>query len=63
MKFEATPNGKDEFALSHELQCFADDYWLPEHEPEDQGRAIILEAFKRKVAGQIELLDLQNPPD
>jgi len=35
-----------------------DDYWLPDHVSDERGAEVILEAFKRKVAGDLELLDL-----
>jgi len=58
MKFEAVTDGVDKFALSDALQWFADDFWLPGHVTPEQASEIILEAFKRKVAGQRELLEL-----
>lgn len=33
-------------------------YWLSDHVTDERGAAIILEAFKRKVAGELELLDV-----
>ena len=59
MKFEATTDGVDKFALTDALQWFADDFWLPAHATDQQSAEIVLEAFKRKVTGQLELLDLQ----
>lgn len=44
--------------LRDRLQQFADEYWLPDHVSDERGAEIILEAFKRKVAGELELLDV-----
>ena len=59
MKFEATTDGIDKFALTDALQWFADDFWLPDHATDEQAAAIVLDAFKRKVSGQLELLHLE----
>jgi len=58
MKFKASTNGKDELGLKDHLQRYADDYWLPDHVSDERGAEIILEAFKRKIAGELELLDV-----
>ena len=58
MKFQACTNGKDELGLREQLQLFADRYWLPDHVSVERGAEIILDAFKRKVAGELELLDV-----
>ena len=58
MKFKATTNGKDAFDLRDHLQRFADEYWLPDHVSDERSAEIILEAFKRKVAGELELFDV-----
>ena len=59
MKFEATTDGIDKFALTDALQWFADDFWLPDHVTPEQAPEIVLDAFKRKVAGQLEPLELK----
>ena len=59
MKFEASTNGVDKFALTDALQWFADDFWLPDHATPEQAAGIILDSFKRKVEGQLELLELK----
>ena len=41
--------------LSEEKPCF----WLPEYVAEQQAAEIILDAFKRRTHGQLELLDLK----
>ena len=51
--------GEDELGLNESLQQFADSYWLPDHVTKEQAAAIVLDAFKRKVAGQLKLLDLK----
>ena len=56
MKFEVS---EDELGLNESLQQFADEYWLSDYVIDERGAEIILEAFKRKVAGQLELLDLK----
>ena len=58
MKSKATSNGKDELGLCEQLQRFADEYCLPDHVSDERGAEIILDAFKRKVAGELELLDV-----
>ncbi len=59
MKFEATTTGKDVFALCHALQLYAEEYWLTDRVTAENAPGIILDAFKRKVAGQLELLDVK----
>lgn len=59
MKFEATSETNSAMALRDELQRFADEFWLPDHVTSEQAAAIILDAFKRKIAGQMKLLDLK----
>ena len=59
MKFEASTNGEDKFALTDALQWFAEDFWLPDHVTPEQASGIILDGFKRKVAGQLELMELK----
>ena len=54
-----TTDGIDKFALTDALQWFADDFWLPDHVTPEQAPGIILDAFKRKVIGQLELLELK----
>ena len=58
MKFEVSNASEDELGLNESLQQFADAYWLPEHVTKEQAAAIVLDAFKRKVAGELELLDV-----
>ena len=58
MKFEATTDGEDKFALTDALQWFADDFWLPDHATDNEAGEIVLNALKRKVAGDLELLDV-----
>ena len=55
---KSTTNGKDELRLKEQLQQFADEYWLPDPVSAERGAEIILEAFKRKIAGKLELLDV-----
>ena len=58
MKFKAKTNGEDHLNFVSQLQRFADGFWLPDHVDEEQATNVILDAFKRKVRGQLELLDL-----
>ena len=58
MKFKASTNGKNELGLKDQLRRYADDYWLPDHVSDERGDEIILDAFKRKVAGELKLLDV-----
>ena len=37
MKFEASTDGEDKFALTDALQWFADDFWLPDHVTPERG--------------------------
>ena len=53
---KASSSVKDAFGLCDRLQQFANDYWLPDHVSDERCAEIILEAFKRKVAGELELL-------
>ena len=57
-KFVAVTTGLDVYELRDHLQQFADAYWLPAHVTDERGAEIVLEAFKRKVAGELELLDV-----
>lgn len=56
MTFKAVTTGQDAYGLRDRLQQYADEYWLPDHASDEQGAEIILEAFKRKIAGELELL-------
>ena len=58
MKHRIITTGQDQHGLCDRLQQFADEYWLPDHVSDELGAEIILEAFKRKVAGELELLDV-----
>ena len=58
IKYRAITKGLDVYGLRDHLQKFADEYWLPDHVTDERGAEIILEAFKRKVAGELELLDV-----
>lgn len=60
MNFKATSNGKDEFLMSQTLQKFADEFWVPQHVTRERAAEIILGAFKRKIAGELKLLDLDT---
>ena len=57
-KYRAITTGLDAYGLRDHLQRFAGEYWLPDHVSDERGAEIILEAFKRKVAGELELLDV-----
>ena len=57
-QYRAITTGKDLYGLRDHLQRFADEYWLPDHVSDEQGAEIILDAFKRKIAGDLELLDV-----
>lgn len=56
MKTEVTTSGKDELGLRAILQRYADGFWLPDHVPDEQAGAMILDSFKRKIDGQLELM-------
>ena len=58
MKFKASTSGKDELGLKDQLQRYADDYRLPDHVSDEPGAEIVLDAFRRKVAGELELVDV-----
>jgi len=58
-KYEATAKGTDEFGLRAMLQSCADGYWTPNHVDEEEAATMVLEAFKRKMSAQLELLDLK----
>ncbi|MDB2685895.1 hypothetical protein N9Y42_01680 [Mariniblastus sp.] len=59
MNFEANTTGDDQLQLVNQLQAFADSFWLSDHVTEEQAAEIILDAFKRKVHGQLELLEVK----
>ena len=57
-QYRAITKGLDAYGLRDHLQQFADEYWLPAHVSDGRGAEIILDAFKRKIAGELELLDV-----
>ena len=57
-QYRAITTGKDLYGLRDHLQRFADKYWLPDHVADERGAEPILEAFKRKIVGDLELLDV-----
>ena len=60
MKFKAFTAGSETFGFVEALQTYANEYWLPDHVGEEDAAAIILDAFERKVAGELKLLDLKR---
>ena len=60
MKFEVS---EDELGLNESLQQFADEYWLSDYVIDERSAEIILEAFKRKLLRQLELLDVEAIQD
>ena len=58
-QYRAITKGLDAYELRDQRQQFADGYWLPAHVSDERGAEIILDAFKRKLAGELELLDVR----
>lgn len=57
--FTAKTEGSDRLGLRELLQRYADDQWVATHMTPDQAAASVLDCFKRAVAAELELLDLE----
>ncbi len=60
MRFAARSLGDDRLGLAKLLETFANDQWLPAHCTAEQAKAIVLDQFKRRIAHDLELIELTN---
>lgn len=63
MQFKVTTDGIDRLGLVEIRQRFADQQWLPAHMLPHEATECVLDAFKRTVAGELELLQVEAGPD
>lgn len=59
LKFTATTEGQNRLGLRELLQHFADEQWVAAHLTEGQAADAVLDTFKRTVAGELQLLELE----
>jgi hypothetical protein len=57
--FHATTAGQNRRRLCELLQTYADEQWVAAHMTPEQAAQSVLDAFKRTVAGELELLQLE----
>lgn len=57
-RINITSEGPNDLGLVEVLRRCANQYWLPDHATNEQSSAIILDSSKRKVAGEIELVEV-----
>lgn len=62
MPFRVVTHGRDPLNLRELLERFANEQWLPDHVDDDRRRRMILDAFKRQLLHDVELLEI-DPPD
>ena len=56
--FTATTEGQNRLGLRELLQRYADEQWVADHMTPEQAAESVLDCFRRAVAGELELLDL-----
>ena len=59
VKFKVTVEGDDPLRLQKQVQQFADEFWTADHAINDDTGVVILDAFKRKLLGQLELVEVR----
>jgi hypothetical protein len=57
--FTATREGQNRLGLRELLQLYANEQWVADHMTPEQAADAVLDMFKRAVAGELELLDLE----
>jgi hypothetical protein len=58
MPFRVVTQGRDPLHLRALLERFANDQWLPEHVDASEQRRIVLDAFRRQILHDFELLEI-----
>jgi hypothetical protein len=56
--FTATTEGPNRLGFRELLQRYADEQWVAAHMTPDQAAESVFDCFKRAVAGELEMLDL-----
>ena len=56
--FKVTTDGKDELGIRELVERYANNFWLADVSA-DQAEAVILDSFKRKLAGELELISIE----
>ena len=59
MTFTVATEGSNRLRLAELCQRFANEQWLPAHANADEAAEMVLDAFRRAVAGEMELLSIQ----
>jgi hypothetical protein len=59
MQFKVTSEGQNRLGLVELCQRFAAEQWLPAHMLPHEAAASVLDWFKRAVAGELELLQIE----
>jgi hypothetical protein len=58
MKFRCTTTGADPLGLAPLLERFANSQWLADHYTPEQAVAFVLDRFKRRIAADLEMIEL-----
>jgi hypothetical protein len=58
MRFTAKSTGPDSLSLAALLEKFANEQWLADHYTPEQAAAFILDRFKRRIASDLEMIEL-----
>ena len=59
MQFKVTTDGQNRLGLAELCERFANEQWLPAHVLAHEATEIVLDLFKRAVAGELELLQVE----
>ena len=59
MQFKVTTEGQNRLGLAELCQRFANEQWLPAHVLPHEASEIVLDLFKRAVAGELEMLTVE----
>jgi len=59
MKFKVTTDEQNRLGLAELCERFANEQWLTAHMLADEAEESVLDAFRRAVAGELELLSVQ----
>jgi hypothetical protein len=57
--FTATTEGPNRLGLRELLQRYSDEQWVAVHMTPEQAAESVFDCFKRAVAGELELLELE----
>ena len=58
-KIQVTTEGKNELGLLQQLHDYANGYGIPTHVSEEQAAAMIMDSFKRKIHGELEMMEIK----